>query len=216
MNRVKTLPPGFLLITLLLAYVASAPSVGAAVIQGDPGQKVYSTPLKGYDMPAFCNTGQGGSAVHCEPDMQKVSPGTPTLGNFTPGSPDTYGKITQEFINDCPSMMEHQNGCAGVNADPLVASGGALSHEFAPERQIAYTKSQAGGTLAGREASIDQSVEPSGQQNLQFAGVSGTALTFSEPQNAKSATSGFAYPGYRGSGAWASVGSVSFPHWCRF
>ncbi|MDD1717139.1 MAG: hypothetical protein LUQ45_02665 [Methanoregulaceae archaeon] len=216
MNRVKTLPPGFLLITLLLACVAAAPSVGAAVIQGDPGQNVSSTPLRGPDMPAFCSMEQGGSAVHCEPDMQNVSPGTPALGDFTPGSSDTSGGITQEFMNDCPSVMDSQNGYAGFNADPLVASGGALSHGFAPERKIAYTELQAGSTLAGREATIDQSLEPSGQQNLQFAGVSGTALTFSEPSNAKSATSGFAYPGYHGSGARASVGSVSFPHWCRF
>ena len=167
-------------------------------------------------MPAFCSMEQGGSAVHCEPNMQNVSPGTLALGNFTPGSPDTLRGIMQEFMRDCPSVMEYQNGYSGFNANPLAASGGALSHGFAPERQIAYTKSQAGGTLAGREALIDQSVEPSGQQNLQFAGVSGTALTFSEPSNAKGATSGFAYPGYRGSGARASVGSVSFPHWCRF
>jgi len=216
MNRVKTLPPGFLLITLLLACVAAVPSVGAAVIQGDPGQNVSSTPSRGSDIPAFCSMEQGGSAVMCDPVAENILAGTRAQGNFTPGSPDRSGEILMESANDCPLMMASPGDGVGFCPGLLSTMGNAGSDGFVPERQIAYTELQAGSTLAGREATIDQSLEPSGQKNLQFAGVSGTALTFSEPSNAKSATSGFAYPGYHGSGARASVGSVSFPHWCRF
>jgi hypothetical protein len=215
MYRGKPIPPGFLLITIFLACVAVMPPAGADVIQGDPGLDATLTPPDSFGMPAFCNMVPGGSAEPCDPAAQNVLRGVRISGNFTPGSPDTYGGVPQECMSVCPSMAACPDGYAGFCVESPGEPGSAASSGFAASRQLAYSGSASGG-LSQAVTTPDKPVRAAGTQGLQFAGVSATALAFSDAPCAGGATDGFAYPGYRGSGSRASVSSPRAHYSCRF